>query len=143
MIRLAAATICLMAPPGMAAASGIALSTCEDRGAGTRAMLIERREDRFAYFVEQDLAAPAAFDVETSRHVIADCRTGWRIGVASADPRATGLMHEVYFGETAHDRMSILALFRREGVAAVDGRLVRGHCACKVDPAGETHLVDD
>ena len=133
----------LAALPSLAAASGIALSTCEDRGLQVRAMLMDRQNDRYAMFVEQDLAEESGFDIETSRHVIADCRAGWQIAVAASDDRATGLMHEMYYGDTVYDRAGLRARLKADGVAFTSGSFDRDHCACKVDPSGDTHLVDD
>ncbi len=142
-MRKGLTALCLLALPAVAGAEGIPLSTCVDTGAGRQSMLIERLQDRFVYFVEAAADEPAAFGEHVSLSVIGDCRGGWRLTAPNADRAAADLMHEVFFGETAYDRPAILALAKARGVTLDEEPFDAGHCACKVDPAGDTHLVDD
>lgn len=141
-MRATVFALCLVALPAAAIGSGIPKSTCADTAAGRVSMLHDRHRDRFVHFEETDARNGLNFDIRHSRSVIADCRAGWQIAVPSADDLAAGLLFEVFYGDVSYDRPAILALMRSRGVVVSSTEFDRDHCTCKVDPSGNTHLVD-
>jgi hypothetical protein len=133
--------LCLTASP--LAATELAPATCEDRGTATFSLIYDRVDDRFVHFIETSAANSPNFPDAESRVILADCKAGWQLSVPADSDAGVGLLGEFLYGEESYSFKKMQDILQGARVQVWNPPFSAEHCACKVTPLYETHLVDD